>query len=286
MSKKIIYKVSLLTIITNVILSVLKLLAGIIAHSQAMLSDAIHSISDVFSTIIVIIGVKLASKKADREHQYGHERYECVAAIILAFILFGIGIKIGISGIKSLFLTSNKIPGILALWAAILSIIVKEGMYWYTIIAAKKVNSLSLKADAWHHRSDALSSIASLIGILGARLGFVKLDSIASIIICLFIFKVAIDIFKDATNKMIDKSCDQKTIKQIKDIVNQNSSVISIDDLKTRLFGNRIYIDLEVAVNPSISILEAHSIAHNIHDEIENNIKEVKHCMIHINPKS
>lgn len=285
--KNIAIKVSIVTIIINSILTILKLCSGMFGYSKAMLSDAIHSASDVFSTIVVIIGIRLSSKKADKEHPYGHERLECVASLILAIGLIFVGIGIGLSGIKSIF-SNNYIhkPGLTALIAAVLSILIKEGMYWYTIKAAKKINSTALKADAWHHRSDALSSIGSLIGIIGARLGYLKLDAIASIIICLFIFKVAVDIFKDAIDKMIDKSCDKETIKQVRCIVMAHKGVENIDDIKTRLFGNKIYIDLEISVDQNKSLLEAHSIADEIHNILEEKMPNLKHCMIHVNPSS
>ena len=168
-------RVSILTIVGNVVLSVLKLLAGIVAHSNAMISDAIHSASDVFSTFVVIIGIKFTSKQPDKEHPYGHERMECVAAIILAIVLFITGLGIGFDALKNILHGNYRdiqMPGILALIAAIISIVSKEGMYWYTRYYAKKIDSGALMADAWHHRSDAFSSIGALIGIAAARLGF------------------------------------------------------------------------------------------------------------------
>lgn len=281
-------KVSLITIIINIALTILKFFSGIFSHSQAIISDAVHSASDVFSTIIVIIGIKVSSKKADKEHQYGHERLECVAALILAFILFIVGFQIGITGIKNIFMKSSKlaIPGLLALITALISIIVKEIMFWYTKKAAKKINSGALLADAWHHRSDALSSIGSLLGIVGARAGYVKLDSLASIAICLCIIKIAYQIFKDSIDKMIDKACDDNILKKIEEITYSRKDIIQIDDIKSRVFGNKIYIDLEISVNEDISILDAHQIAEELHDSIEENIPEIKHCMIHVNPIS
>ena len=215
--RKVANRVSFITIAGNVMLSVVKLLAGIIAHSSAMISDAIHSASDVFSTFVVIIGIKLSSKKADREHPYGHERLECVAAIILAMVLFITGLGIGVDAFKNIVqgkYNDLQTPGMLALVAAIVSIVSKEGMYWYTRFYAKKIDSSALMADAWHHRSDAFSSIGALIGICGARLGFPIMDSVASLVIFVFIVKAAYDIFKDALDKMVDHSCDEETEKQ------------------------------------------------------------------------
>lgn len=284
--KDIAYRVSFISIIINVVLSLLKLIAGIIGNSTAMISDAIHSASDVVSTLVVIIGVYISRKKPDRKHQYGHERYECLAAIILSFILCLTGIYIGYTGINSLINKSYNQYDItlVALIAAIISIIVKEWMYHYTIKAAKKINCSALKADAWHHRSDALSSVGALIGIVGSMLGFKFLDPIASLIISLCIIKAAFDIMKDSFDKMMDVSVDEKLENSIRAIVTAEKGVLRIDDLKTRLFANKIYIDLEIAVDGDQTLNEAHEIAEKIHDEIEDKIKECKHCMVHVNP--
>jgi len=279
-------KVSIITIIVNVFLAAFKFIAGIAGNSQAMISDAIHSLSDVLSTIIVIIGLKLSSKQADVDHPYGHERLESIAAFILASILFVTGVFIGIEGIKNIINPAIiKKTTIIALIGAIISIVVKEGMYWYTIYYAKKIKSESLKADAWHHRSDALSSIGSLIGIAGSMLGIKVLDSIASIIICLFIVKVAYDIFKDALTKLVDHACSEETILAIERQVLKIEGVENIDLIKTRMFGNKIYIDLEISADKNMTLERAHKIAHDVHDDIENEFPDVKHCMIHVNPK-
>ncbi len=286
-NKKRAYKVSVTTIIGNLILCIFKFLCGILGRSQAMISDAIHSASDIFSTIIVIIGVKIAHKESDDDHRYGHERYECLAAIILAVILGFTSLYIGYSGITTIiFRNYDKIepPTILALIAAIISIIIKELMYHYTMHTAKIINSDSLKADAWHHRSDAISSIGSLIGIGGAMIGFTFMDSLASIIICIIILKAAVDIVKDAMDKLVDKSCDRDTIEQLIDIVKNTEGVIDIDDIKTRLFGNKIYVDIEICCNGNITLRDAHAIADLVHDRIESSNVNIKHCMVHINP--
>lgn len=285
--QKVANKVSIVTIIGNVVLSVIKLLAGIIAHSTAMISDAIHSASDVFSTFVVIIGIKLSAKEPDKEHPYGHERLECVAAIILSMVLFITGLGIGLEALKNILhgnYSDLQIPGILALIAAIVSIVSKEGMYWYTRYYAKKIDSSALMADAWHHRSDAFSSIGALIGIGGARLGFPIMDSIASMVIFIFIVNASFQIFKDAMDKMVDHSCDDETEKQIYDCVMKNENVMGIDVLQTRIFGNKIYVDVEIQVNASYTLQVAHNIAEAVHEDIEENFPKVKHIMVHVNP--
>lgn len=281
-------RVSIFAIIGNVILSALKLFAGIVAHSNAMVSDAVHSASDVFSTIVVMIGIRLAAKESDKEHPYGHERLECVAAILLAMVLFITGLGIGMEALSNILSGSYanlQVPGLLALAAALISIACKEGMYWYTRYYAKKIDSSALMADAWHHRSDAFSSIGALVGIGGARLGFPIMDSVASLVIFVFIVKAAYDIFKDAMDKMVDHSCDAKTEKQIYDCVMENENVLGIDLLQTRIFGNRIYVDVEVQVDASYTLQEAHNIAELVHENIEKRFSKVKHIMVHVNPK-
>lgn len=280
------YQVSLVTIIVNLILTIFKLFAGIIGNSKAMISDAIHSASDVLSTIIVIIGIYISKKAPDQKHQYGHERFECLAAIILAVILTFTGISIGFSGITNILNGSNtKIPSLLPLIAAILSIVIKEWMFRYTKKAAKKLNSAALEADAWHHRSDALSSIGAFIGILGTKIGLTFFDALASTLIAFCIIKVSCDILKDALAKMLDTSVSEEEENNIKELIKSNSKVLAIDDIKTRLFGAKMYVDVEIAVDPTLTLIEAHNIAEEVRFLVESNFSTCKHCMVHVNPK-
>ena len=280
-------RVSMVSIVVNLLLSVGKLLAGILGRSGAMVSDAVHSASDVFSTIIVIIGVRMSGKQSDTNHPYGHERLECVASIILATILMATGIGILLGGLRTIFSGSwekLEIPGLMALVAAVISVIVKEWMYWYTRAAAKKLNSGAMLADAWHHRSDSLSSIGAFIGIAGSRMGFLVLDSVASVVISFFIGKAAYEIFMDAVDKMVDKACDKETEQKIKELALGQSGVLGVDHLQTRLFGARMYVDIEIAADGKQTLYETHEIAEKVHDEIEAHFQEVKHCMVHVNP--
>ena len=285
MENKIAMHVSRVTILINFLLSVLKLLAGVIARSGAMVSDAVHSASDVFSTVIVIIGMKAASKASDKKHPYGHERMECVAAIVLAVVLLITGLFIGYEGVQKILSPQDlPVPGLLALIAAVLSIVVKEAMYHYTRKAADQIRSEALRADAWHHRTDALSSIGALIGIGGAKLGFPVLDPVASLVICLMIGKAAYDIFRDAIDKMVDVSCDEETEAAIQDLALRHDGVKKVDAMLTRQFGNRIYIEMEIAVDGCLPLSQAHGIAEKVHTDIEAAFPQVKHIMIHVNP--
>ena len=279
-------RVSAVSIAGNAALSLFKLLAGVLAHSGAMISDAVHSASDVLSSFIVIIGVKLSVRAPDKEHPYGHERFECVAAIVLAVVLGVTGLLIGYQAIGSIDAADGArlVPGKLALVAAIVSIAVKEAMYWYTRYYGKRLNSTSLMANAWHHRSDALSSVGALIGIAGARMGHPVMEPIASLVICMFILKAAYDIFRDAMGKMVDHAADAETERSISDCVLQQAEVLGIDRLQTREFGSRIYVDLEIRLDGTLSLYEAHEIAERVHDCIEQNFPRVKHIMVHVNP--
>ena len=278
-------KVSTVSIILNIILSLLKLVAGIFGKSMAMLSDAVHSLSDVFGSIIVIIGVKISKKKEDNDHQYGHDRMECLASLALGAILFLTGALLIYEGIKKIVSgTSISTPGRIALIAAIVSIVVKEGMYWYTKINANRINSDALKAEAWHHRSDALSSIGSLIGVAGAMLGLKILDPVMGCVIGVVIIKVSYDIAKESVDKMVDKACDDDTVGALKKEVEKVPGVKELDIIKTRMFGTKIYVEIEISVDGNMILKDAHDIAEQVHDNIEKNFENVKHCTVHVNP--
>lgn len=283
----IIRNLSLVSLIGNTVLSGFKMFAGIAGNSGAMISDAIHSFSDVLTTLIAWIGVKVSKKDADDSHPYGHERLECAASLILGLVLMITGIGVGRVGVENI-LSGNyetlAIPSAIALAAAVVSIIGMEAMYWYTRYYAKLIHSTAFLADAWHHRSDALSSIGSLLGIAGAMLGFPVLDSAASVVICLFIVKVAYDITKDAFIKMLDTSCGKEYEKNLREYVLSQQDVAGVDLLHSRMFGNKTYIDLEISVDGDKSLWEAHEVAERVHRNVEQQFSDVKHIMIHVNP--
>lgn len=284
---EIIRNLSLVSVIGNIILSGFKIFAGIVGHSGAMISDAIHSFSDVLTTFIAWIGVKVSKREADDSHPYGHERIECIASLFLGLVLMVTGITVGRVGVENILSESYQtlaIPRTIALVAAIISIIGKEVMYWYTRYYAKLINSAAFLADAWHHRSDAFSSVGSLIGIVGAMMGFPILDAIASVVICIFIVKVAYDIMKDACIKMLDTSCGDGYEKKLIEYISAHDDVMGIDMLRSRMFGNKVYVDLEISVDGDKSLWEAHEVAEQVHKNVEQNFLDVKHIMIHVNP--
>ena len=283
----VIRKLSLVGIIGNVFLSAFKFIAGIMGNSSAMVSDAVHSLSDVFATFIAFLGVRFGRREADASHPYGHERIESLAAIVLGLILLVTGVGIGWVGLEKILAgnyESLPIPGMIALVAAIVSIAVKEGMFWYTHHWARVIRSSAFEADAWHHRSDAMSSIGALVGVGGSMLGYPVLDPIASVVICLFILKQGISIIYDALKKMLDTSCGEQFEEEVRQLVDAENQVERIDMLRTRMFGDKVYIDMEIAIDGSMQLTDAHAIAERVHDDIEHAFPEVKHVMIHVNP--
>ncbi|MBO4353285.1 MAG: cation transporter [Eggerthellaceae bacterium] len=270
----------------NVLLAAFKLVAGILGNSMALISDAVHSASDVLATAVAYVGDRIARRAADENHPYGHERFEQLSAAVLSIILASVGIGIGIAGVQTALAggSQSEAPGILALVAAAVSIVVKEAMFWYTRHGARKIGSDVFMADAWHHRTDALSSVAALIGVGAARLGFPLGDSIASIIICLFILKVAWDIGREAIGKLVDESGGSELNELIAAQVLACEGVDHIDSILTRRFGSQYYADIEIAMDGSLTLNEAHRRAENVHAHVERECPQVKHVTVHVNP--
>lgn len=271
----------------NALLTAVKFLAGAVGESMVMIADAVHSASDVGSTLIVLIAIKIAREPEDEDHEYGHERFESIGAIILALMLLSVGAGMGFNGAEILIEGSYvdaPTPGLSALLAAIGSIVVKEVMYRYTRRVGEEVGSDALIADAWHHRSDALSSIGSLIGIASARFGLLFMDALSSIVICVFIIKSAAEIFLSAVNKLTDHTCGEAVETEMRRVIASIDGVLRIDVLKTRQFGAKSYVDVEISVDGELSLRAAHEIAERVHDRIESEFAGVKHCTVHVNP--
>lgn len=279
-------RVSLVNLAGNAVLTLFKLTVGLLAGSGALISDGVNSASDVLSTLIVLAGVALAGKEADKEHPYGHDRFECVAGLLLAMILFFTGVSIGWSAVKDIFCAGGAMesPGGAALAAAVVCIGAKEWMYRYTMAAAKKLGSVALKASAWDHRSDSISSLGVFAGILGARLGFPVLDRLAGLLVCGLILRSAVAVFREAVSKTVDRACDDETAARLCQTVECVEGVSRIDVLRTRQFGSGIYMDVEIAVDGRLSLTEAHAIADQVHDAVEAAEPAVRHCMVHVNP--
>lgn len=278
-------KVTIKSIIWNIILTFIKIIAGVIGKSNAMIADGLHSASDIISSIGILIGNKIAKTPNDENHNYGHEKAETLVSFLLSILLIVVSLKIGFDALKSLFnLNEVKIPTILPLIISVISIAIKEYQYRITIKIANKINSPSLKADAWHHRSDALSSVAAFVGIGGAMLGFKALDPVASVIVALFVAKVGADILKDSANELMDYSIDEEQEKQIINIVEGTQGVINLGEVRTRKHGATAYVDLIICVNKDLTVYEGHEIASNLEKRIINEMKFVKGITVHVEP--
>lgn len=288
--KKIIVKASIWTMILNAFLAVLKVTAGILGRSAAILSDAVNSISDVATGLAVMIFGKMSRKERDSDHPYGHEKYESMVSVFLGIALLLTAFEIGKATVVDIWghLTSgtplDSDPNWIALVAAVLTILIKETMFRVTRHFAKKANSPALAALSLDHRSDVFAATGVLLGIGGALLGVKVLDPLASLVICGLIFYEGIGIIVTGMNQVIDKAADPETVQAIRDLVSTHSDVKHLDDLKTRVFGMRLFVDMEIAVDPRLTIGQAHHIAHLLHDDIEAKFPDVKHCMIHVNP--
>lgn len=278
-------KVTIQSIIWNVVLTVIKIFSGIVGKSNAMIADGLHSASDIISSVGVLIGNKVAKAPNDKEHNYGHEKAETLVSFLLSILLIVVSLKIGFNALKSLFnLDRVQVPTLLPLVVSIISIAIKEYQYRITIKVANKINSPSLKADAWHHRSDALSSIAAFIGIGGALLGFKALDPIASIAVALFVAKVGFDILKDSANELMDYSIDEDQEKQIVNIVENTDGVINLGEIRTRKHGATAYVDLTICVNKNLTVFEGHEIATKLEKRIIKEMQFVKGITVHVEP--
>lgn len=279
-------KLAVVGIAGNCALTAFKLAAGILGNSAAMVSDAIHSLSDVLATAIAYVGTKIAQKAPDESHPYGHDRFECLASVLLGAILLATGCGIGYGGVTALLSGSAgaTAPGTIALVAAAVSILTKEAMFQYTRHHARRIKSSAFEADAWHHRSDALSSVGALIGIGASMAGFPAGDALASIVICLFIFKVAYEVVSGAVNNLLDTPCDPQVEASIRATIQSVPGIERIDLLRTRSFGSKVYVDAEVAIDGTITLEAAHDIVEQAHDQVEQDFPDVKHIMIHPNP--
>lgn len=286
-----IFKVTIVGSVVNVLLLVMKFVAGVLGHSSAMIADAVHSSSDFLTDIVVLVFVKISGKPKDKSHEYGHGKYETVALTIIGLMLVVVALGIICDGVLKIddFLEGKPLeaPGMLALWAAIISILLKEAVYRYSIIKARKLQSQALEANAWHHRSDALSSIGTLIGIGGAILlghKWVILDPIASVVVGVFIGKVAFDLLKDGFGDLTDKALPESVEQEILQIVSEVDNVGNPHNLKTRRIGNHYAIELHIKMDGDITLREAHDKATEIENLLRSKYGKETHVGVHVEP--
>lgn len=286
-----IYRVTLTGSIVNMILLIMKFVAGILGHSAAMIADAVHSLSDFLTDIVVIVLVKLSSKPADKDHDYGHGKYETVATSIIGMALVVVAIMLGWNGIEKIIAVINgeniESPEMIALAAAVVSILLKEWVFRITKKVALEVDSKALEANAWHHRSDAFSSIGTAIGIGGAVLlgnSWVVLDPIAAVVVSVLIFITAFRLLRQASGELLEESLPKETEDKIEDIVYQDKLVSDIHNLHTRRIGSIIAIEMHLRLPGDISLEESHNHATAIERALRNEFGNGTHIMLHIEP--
>lgn len=289
--EKKIYRVTLMGSVVNVILLVFKFIAGILGGSAAMIADAVHSLSDFLTDIVVIAFVRISSKPEDEDHDYGHGKYETLATSIIGLALLMVGLYIFYNGARQIWDVMHgaeiEQPGLVALIAAIVSILLKEWTYRFTVNVGKKVESQAVIANAWHHRSDALSSIGTAIGIGGAILlgkGWAVLDPIAALVVSVFIVKTALGLLSTSSGELLEKSLPKEVEKKIVDIVESEPEVSEVHHLCTRRIGNNIAIEMHIRMPGEISLKDSHTRASNIERKLRQHFGEHTHINLHVEP--
>ena len=287
-----IYKVTLVGGVANVILLLFKFIAGVLGHSAAMVADAVHSLSDFVTDVVVLVFVRISAKPKDKSHDYGHGKYETLAMTMIGVVLFVVAIGIIYSGTTKIVLWINgetlEAPGMLALWAALLSIVLKEGVYRYSMVKARELNSQAVEANAWHHRSDALSSMGTAIGIGGAIfLGqrWTVLDPIASVGVGAFIVKVSVDLLRNGIGDLMEQSLPDAIEEEILHLVASLPGDVKPHDLCTRRLGNHYAIELHILMDGDVSLREAHDKASEVEDLLRKHYGEETHVAVHVEPK-
>ena len=286
-----IQKVTLVGSAGNITLMIFKFIAGILGHSSAMIADAVHSLSDFVTDIIVLVFVSVSAKPQDRSHDYGHGKFETIATFFIGLALIAAAVGIIVSGVMALIDWAGgaklKAPGQLALWAALLSIVVKEVLYQYTAYKGKRLNSQAVVANAWHHRSDALSSIAAAIGIGGAILlgdRWTVLDPIASIVVGLFLVKVAVGLLRTSIGELTEGSLPQETEQEIEDIITSFSEISEPHNLRTRRIGNRIAIEAHIRMDGNMSLFDVHNLTTQVEKKLKEKFGDETHITLHMEP--
>ncbi len=277
-------KTLIITIILNMFLLIIKIIAGLMVGSTALIADGVHSGSDVITSVGVIIGVKMSQKPRDEEHHYGHGKIETITTFLLSIVLIYVGVKIGYSAFIAIIQKKQVHFTYFALFTALISIIIKEVQYQITFRVGTREQSPALIADSWHHRSDALSSIASFIGILGAKYEIYILDGLAGLVVSIIIIKVGVKIFIDCFQQLIDVSIHTDEIDNVKNIITNKTDTEYISDMRTRRYGTKVFIDISICVNPNINIYEGHEIAKEVENIIKEEIDNVKDVIVHVNP--
>lgn len=284
--QKIASRVSWVTLVGNFVLTALKVIIGLATGSLVVLSDAAHSASDAFSTILVLLGLHVAKQPPDEKHPYGHSRAETIVAKIIALMLMVIGLNFGYSALKAIWLEAYRIPGLSALWISLVSIISKELMYHYTYRVGRRIESPALMADAWHHRSDAISSVAALVGVFFARRGYPIFDPLMTIVVAIILIKVGWDMVFTIIDELMDAQVDPDTLSIIETIILSLPGVLSVKNLKAHKYGAEHHVDCTITVPAHLDVGEGHNLSHVVVEHIKEEFQTVTHVDIHIEPHS
>ncbi len=278
-------RVTIVGAVVNLLLSAVKLIVGTIAGSAALVADGIHSLSDLASDALVLFAAKHAGEAPDEEHPYGHGRFETAATLGLGILLGIVALGIVWDAVERAAGSAHIIPGQLAIYAALFSILANEGLYWYTIVVARRVNSDMLRANAWHHRSDAISSIVVLIGIVGAMIGWPYLDSLAAVIVGVMVAKIGWDLGWEAVRELVDAALDPEEVQKAHETIVAIDGVRSVHMLRTRRQGHQAAADVHVQVDPRLSVSEGHMISQAVEDELKAAVEAINDVTVHIDPE-
>lgn len=277
-------KATWIGLVGNVLLTAFKAYAGAVAGSKAMVADSLHSASDIVASTVVLVGLRVAKRPADAQHPYGHGKAESITAKIIGLILMGAGFQIGYTSLRAALSGVVSPPGILALAAAVTSIVTKEGLYQYKIRVGRRLNSPAVVASAYEHRSDAMSSVAALVGIAGARLGVPWLDPVAGAVVSAFVIKMGWDIAVRAIDELMDKAVGADVLEQIRSVALTVVGVETVDDVVARTTGPYTLVDMKIHVDPSLSVGEGHDVATRVRAEIMRAVANVEGVMVHVEP--
>lgn len=275
---------TLVGLATNIVLAIFKLLAGIFGFSYAMIADAIHSFSDCFATGIVYVGIRIGEKPPDKSHPYGHANAEIIAALLVALIILATGVYVGVSSIQLIAHKHFETPATIALVAAATSIVIKEALFRYTLKVGKKNDSPAVVANAWDHRSDAYSSIAALVGILGARLGVQYLDPIAGLVVSAFIIKMSLTLLRPNIGVLMDESPSSAILDKIRTTALEIGGVKAVDSIRAHRLGSSFTVDIEVAVDSSLTVEQGHQVAEGVKSRLLSKVEHVQDVIVHVNP--
>jgi cation diffusion facilitator family transporter len=277
-------RVSWLTIIGNMLLAAVKAGVGLLYGSSVLIADAVHSLSDVATTVVVLFAMRIAKAPPDAEHPYGHGRAESIGAKVLAVMLFLMGLSIGATAVRQLFAGTFAVPGHLAIWVVLLSIVVKEAMYRYSMAVGRRINSTALIADALEHRSDAMSSVASLIGVVGARLGYPIFDPLAAVVVSIFIVKMGVGIFLESSNELMDAQVHGELVAEVQMHANSVPGVEHVDEVRIRKYGPYHFVDMKLSVDKNLTVWEGHNIASQVKSKLQSSVPSVGDVLVHVDP--